>query len=160
MRFGLIPALISVALLVSCATHSDRDYFNNRDCNFYGASFCVALIGESAFISNGPDFVIYNFHWDEQTVLAIYEGDYAQEFGDETTEPMAVGSMTIAYREFDDGETFHRYYYNSHIDRPHQLHMMSPSNLSERHKHFVEEVLKSLRYCRPSGASMICDNTR
>lgn len=160
MKLNLNLLLIVGVMSGGCATQSSKDFFNNRRCHFYGASFCIGTFGEGAYISNGPDFVIYNIHFNKSNVLAIYEGDHAQEFGLEKTIRKRVGSVVVAYREFDDGETLHRYYYNPQIERPHMLHMMSPNKLSDRQAQFVDAVLESLRYCRPSGASMICDETR
>lgn len=147
-----------VALVSSgCATAPEADLFNNRGCGFYGQSFCTAAIGDGIYISNGPDFLVYSFNFDELTVLAIYEGDHPQEYGPEEYIDMKVGAVMINYREFDDGETFHRYYRNPNIDRPRFLHMMSPVNLSEEQQEFIDYALSTLRYCMPSGASMICD---
>ena len=144
-------------LIASCAAPQKLDLFNNRDCNIYGQSFCTRAIGDGVYISNGPDFLIYNFHFDERNVLAIYEGGHAQQFGPENYSSKQVGKAIVRYREYDDGETFHRYYVNDTIERPKILHMMSPIDLTERQQSFVSRALSTLRYCRPSGASMICD---
>lgn len=137
----------------------ERDYFNTRDCQFYGQSFCTMAPGEGVYISIGPDFLVYNFHYDERTVVTVFEGNHAMKFGSAELSdysPRQVGSVTVRYREFDDGETFHRYFVNDKIDRPATLHFMSPNDLTLAQNKFVEYLMETLRYCRPEGASMIC----
>lgn len=161
-----IIILLSILMLAGCSTvdasnkaNIEHDYLNNRGCQFYGQSFCTLALGDGVYISNGPDFLVYNFHYDERTVVAIYEGDHAIEYGPAELSDYSsrqVGSVTVRFREFDDGETFHRYFVNDKIDHPAILHFMSPSDLSIDQNKFVEYLIETLRYCRPEGASMIC----
>ncbi|OFX01106.1 MAG: hypothetical protein A3E78_11365 [Alphaproteobacteria bacterium RIFCSPHIGHO2_12_FULL_63_12] len=155
--FRKAALLLSAIATIACATSSKSDLFNNRDCNFYGASFCIESIGDGIYVENGPDFLVYNFGVEEKNVLAIYEGDYPQVFGPEEFLPKRIGGVAVKYREFDDGETVHRYFYNEGLGRPKALHMMSPKEMNDRQRQFVDNALASLHYCRPSGASMICN---
>jgi hypothetical protein len=160
MKFAL--GVLLLLLCAGCATmpEDDRDYVNERACDFYGRSFCL-LSGhfrpDVVYAAAGPDFFTYVFVVDDTSVLQIYEGNYAQQFGPERYAIKSISGQSIKFRDFDDGKEHHYYYINDAIDFPSELHFWHSDDLEPEIAEGVQAAMSSLRYCRPEGASMICE---